>query len=295
MKRAYLAAVLLIIAVLAVSMVSYVLFNLKQPSGALVPEQTSEPSVSPKQTADPSNSSGGSNASSSEPKLYTYNIVKVYPHDSNAFTEGLVINDGVLYESTGLYGNSTLRRVDLESGNVLQEFRLSNGYFGEGITIVNGAIVQLTWLENVGFVYDKETFGLLRNFSYSTEGWGITYNGSQLIMSDGTSNLYFLDPVTYQKVGQVSVHDGNVSVANINELEYINGDVYANIWLQEKIAIINPQTGQVKGWINLTGLYQSGNSDYVLNGIAYDSKTDSLFITGKNWPNLYEIKPIPVN
>ncbi len=147
----------------------------------------------------------------------------------------------------------------------------------------------------MGFVYNKETFGLLGNFSYSTEGWGLTYNGRELIMSDGSSNLTFLDPVTYQKVGQVSVHDGNANVTNINELEFINGDVYANIWLQQKIAIINPQTGSVKGWIDLTGIYQSNNPDDVLNGIAYDAHSNSLFVTGKNWPNLYQITIIPTN
>jgi glutamine cyclotransferase len=134
---------------------------------------------------------------------------------------------------------------------------------------------------------------LIGNFSYSSEGWGLTFNGSDLIMSDGTSKLTFLDPVTFQMVGQVNVHDGNTPVTNINELEYINGDVYANIWLQQKIAIINPQTGTVKGWIDLTGIYQSNNTDDVLNGIAYDSQTDKLFVTGKDWPNLYEITIIP--
>jgi glutamine cyclotransferase len=227
------------------------------------------------------------------PTLYTYQIIKPYPHNTTAFTEGLVFNNGVLYESTGLYGASSLRQVNLENGVVQHEVFLPNQYFGEGLTVVNGSLVQITWREKIGFIYDKETFGLLGNFSYSSEGWGLTFNGSDLIMSDGTSKLTFLDPVTFQIVGQVNVHDGNSSVTNINELEYVNGDVYANIWLQQKIAIINPQTGTVKGWIDLTGIYQSNNADDVLNGIAYDKQTDRLFITGKDWPNLYHITIAP--
>ncbi len=229
------------------------------------------------------------------PTLYTYQIIKTHPHDTTAFTEGLVFNEGVLYESTGLYGSSSLRQVNLENGIVQHEVLLPNQYFGEGLTVVNDSLVQLTWREKIGFIYDKETFGLLGNFSYSSEGWGLTFNGSALIMSDGTSKLTFLDPVTFQMVRQVNVHDGNTSVTNINELEYVNGDVYANIWMQQNIAIINPQTGTVKGWIDLTGIYQSNNSDDVLNGIAYDSQTNRLFVTGKDWPNLYEISIIPKN
>jgi len=166
-------------------------------------------------------------------------------------------------------------------------------YFGEGLTVVNSSLVQLTWQNNIGFIYDKETLGLLGNFSYSNEGWGLTYGGDKLIMSDGTSNLTFLDPVTFQKVGQISVHDGNTPVTNINELEYVNGDIYANIWLQQKIVIINPQTGQVKGWIDLSGIYKSDDPNAVLNGIAYDSQTNRLFVTGKDWPNLYQITIAP--
>jgi glutaminyl-peptide cyclotransferase len=223
----------------------------------------------------------------SSPTHYTYNLVNTYPHDSGAYTEGLVFDNGVLYESTG--ESSSLRRVDLESGNVLQEISLADGYFGEGLAVVNNSLVQLTWQNHMGFVYDKETFGLVGNFTYSTEGWGLTYDGSRLIMSDGSSNLYFLNPVSYQKIGQVSVHDGNTEVASINELEFVNGDVYANIWHQQKIAIINPETGQVKGWIDLTGLYQPNRIDDVLNGVAFDSAGNRLFVTGKNWPNLYQI------
>jgi glutamine cyclotransferase len=223
-----------------------------------------------------------------------YEVVKVYPHDPNAFTQGVVIEEGVLYEGTGLYGNSTLRRVDLETGNVLQSYALPDDFFGEGITIFGGRVIQLTWQNQKGFVYDKHSFELLQEFSYPTEGWGITNDGSQLIMSDGTANLYFLDPETFQKVGQVEVRDGNASVTNLNELEYINGEVYANIWPTNKIAIINPQTGQVKAWIDLTGIYTQENNDpnNVLNGIAYDAESDRLFVTGKMWSQLFEIKLI---
>ena len=228
------------------------------------------------------------NAAVDSPTRYTYRIVNTYPHDTNAYTEGLVFSNNSLFESTG--EQSSLRRVNLTSGVVLQEFQLPSEYFGEGLTAVDGKLLQLTWQNGIGFVYDVETFGLLGNFSIATQGWGLTYDGSNLIMSDGTSKVYFLNPATYEVVGQVSVKDGNNSVTNINELEYINGDVYANIWMTQKIAIINPQTGQVKGWIDLTGIYQGQGFDDVLNGIAYDKQADRLFVTGKDWPNLYEIK-----
>ena len=227
------------------------------------------------------------------PIFYTYEIVNIYSHDTAAFTEGLVYNNGSLFESTGGYGASYLRRVELETGHVMQEYKLTDNVFGEGLAQVNNQLMQLTWQDKTGFVYDKDTFDLLSNFSYTTEGWGLTYDGSNLIMSDGTSNLYFLNPSTYQAVEQINVKDGNKSVTYINELEYVNGDIYANVWLTEKIAIINPQNGQIKGWIDFTGIYSPQGSNDVLNGIAYDQQTDRLFITGKNWPNLYEIKVIP--
>ncbi|HUK84786.1 MAG TPA: glutaminyl-peptide cyclotransferase [Candidatus Acidoferrum sp.] len=227
---------------------------------------------------------------------YTYSVVNTYPHDTNAFTEGLVYADGFLYESTGLNGASSLRRVDLATGSVQQQVILPSQYFGEGITIVNNTIFQLTWQSNIGFIYNKTTFAVLGNFTYPTQGWGLTFDGTRLIMSDGTNNLYFIDPTTYESIGQIQVHDGNKTVVNINELEYVNGEVYANIWHTSTIAIIDPQTGQVKGWIDLTGLSNENNSsnpEAVLNGIAYDQKNDRLFVTGKDWANLYEIKIIP--
>jgi glutamine cyclotransferase len=229
---------------------------------------------------------------SSLPLHYTYQIINAYPHDQNAFTEGLVFENGFLYESTGLYGNSTLRRVDLATGDVLQLFSLPNQYFGEGITIFNHKIIQLTWQSHVGFLYDEGSFDLVQNFSYSTEGWGLTSDGNRLIMSDGTANLYFLNTQTFEKTGQVEVRDGGVPVTNLNELEYVHGDVYANVWHEDKIAIINPENGQVIGWIDLTGLKDPAIHDpeSVLNGIAYDAQGDRLFVTGKMWPQLFEIK-----
>ena len=226
---------------------------------------------------------------------YTYSVVKTYPHDTSAFTEGLVYSNGSLYESTGEYGESSLRRVDLETGRVLQEYNLSSDDFGEGLTAVDGALIQLTWANDVGFVYDKNTFAIQRNFSYSDQGWGLTYDGTSLIMSDGSSTLTYLNPQTFEATRQVTVKDGNQSIVNINELEYINGDVYANIWMTNRIAIINPQSGQVKGWIDLSGIYQPTSYDSVLNGIAYDQQTGRLFVTGKNWPNLYEITIKPAD
>ncbi|MGD8565922.1 MAG: glutaminyl-peptide cyclotransferase [Candidatus Bathyarchaeota archaeon] len=229
------------------------------------------------------------------PLHYTYEIINVYPHDRNAFTQGLIFGNGFLYEGTGLYGQSTLRRVDLETGDVLQQYTLSNQFFGEGITIFDGKIIQLTWRENKGFVYDKDSFNLLQEFDYSTEGWGITHDGNRLIMSDGTATLHFLNPETFEVVGQVEVYD-NGSVTRLNELEYVNGKIYANIWQEDKIAIINHHTGKVTSWIDLTGiqdLEDQVTSD-VLNGIAYDSEGDRLFVTGKKWSKLYEIKLIPL-
>jgi len=230
-----------------------------------------------------------------KPLSYTFSVVNVYPHDKNAFTQGLVFDDGILYEGTGIEGESTLRRVELETGKVLQSVNLSSQFFGEGITVFEGKIVQLTWKSHKGFVYDKNSFELLSEFSYTTEGWGITHDGSRLIMSDGTATLHFLNPETFEEVGTVEVYDNDHPVTRLNELEYIQDEVYANIWTEEKIAIINPQTGQVKGWINLSGLRDWENlyAGDVLNGIAYDTTEDRLFVTGKLWSLLFQIELIP--
>ncbi len=227
------------------------------------------------------------------PLNYSYDITNVYPHDENAFTQGLVFEDGVLYESTGLYGQSTLRRVELDTGMVIQLYALPDQFFGEGITVFDDKIIQLTWRSNRGFVYDKHSFDLLQEFSYPTEGWGITHDGSSLIMSDGTATLYFLNPETFEKVNQIEVYDVD-PVTELNELEFINGEIYANIWKEDKIAIINPQSGHVTGWIDLEGIQDLENLDGsdVLNGIAYDAEEDRLFVTGKRWSQLFEINLI---
>jgi len=225
--------------------------------------------------------------------VYTYSVVNVYPHDKSAFTQGLVFEDGVLYEGTGLYGRSTLRRVELETGDIMQIYVLPAQYFGEGVTIYGSKIIQLTWQSNVGFIYDKDSFELLQEFDYPTEGWGITYDGERLIMSDGTSILYFLDPETLEEIGRIEVYDNDGPVTRLNELEYVQGEIYANVWRMDHIATIAPQTGKVIGWIELEGLL--GTEDYtepidVLNGIAYDAENDRLFVTGKLWPKLFEIE-----
>ena len=232
----------------------------------------------------------------SEALEYTFEVINVYPHDASAFTQGLVFEDGVLFEGTGLYGESTLRRVDLETGSVLQVYALSDEFFGEGIAVFGDRIIQLTWQSHKGFVYGKDSFDLLQEFDYPTEGWGITYDGRQLIMSDGTATLYFLNPETFEEVGQVEVHDANTGpVARLNELEFVDGSIYANIWFDDRIAVIDPQNGQVTGWIELHGLrdLEDTGVENVLNGIAYDVEGDRLFVTGKNWSHLYEIKMIP--
>lgn len=230
--------------------------------------------------------------------VYTYGVTDTYPHDPNAFTEGLVYYNGFLYESSGLYGNSSLRRVDIDTGQILQIYNLSSEYFGEGITIFNNTIIQLTWQNNTGFVYDLNSFGLLRNFSYPGEGWGLTNNGSQLIMSDGTANLYFLNPQTFQRTSEITVRDGTTPVDDLNSLDFINGSIFANVWPTSTILVIDPATGQVTASIDLTGIENFTDchcdlANDVLNGIAYDTQGNRLFVTGKMWPDVFQIQIIP--
>jgi glutamine cyclotransferase len=224
------------------------------------------------------------------PVNYTYEIVESYSHDQTAFTQGLEFDNGFLFEGTGLFAQSTLRKVELETGRVIEIIYLPDQYFGEGITIFNNRIIQLTWRSQKGFVYEKDSFEFLSEFSYPTEGWGITNDGFQLIMSDGTSTLFFLDPETYETVKQVEVFDQE-PVENLNELEYIQGKIYANIFQQDKIVIINPITGKVEAWLDLTGISKeyTQNPNNVPNGIAYDQENDRLFVTGKRWSKLFEI------
>lgn len=231
-------------------------------------------------------------ASSSTP-IFSYSVVHTYPHDSQAFTQGLVFDHGALYEGTGLEGRSTLRQVALDTGVATKSRALDNAYFGEGVTIFGERIIQLTWQSQVGFVYDKATFAQLGTFTYPTEGWGITHDVSRLIMSDGTATLYFRDPQTFAETGKVMVSDGGSQITNLNELEYIDGEVYANVWQTNCIARIDPHTGQVTAWIDLTGLLAATDRTQpvdVLNGIAYDTSHNRLFVTGKLWPKLFEIK-----
>ncbi len=228
---------------------------------------------------------------------YGYKVINVYPHDRSAFTEGLVYDEGVLYEGTGQYGRSTLRKVDLETGIVQEQISIPAEFFGEGIEVLEDSIVQLTWKSNVGLIYDKESLNETGNFTYQTDGWGITSDGTELIMSDGSNILYFLDPKTYQVQGQISVRDGKTAIRGINEMEYIRGEIYANIWPTSRIAIISPKTGIVRAWIDLKGLLpksERAGTD-VLNGIAYDAKGDRLFVTGKYWPSLFEIDLVAKN
>lgn len=229
--------------------------------------------------------------------VYTCRIVNAYPHDPGAFTQGLIYHGGYLYESTGLHGRSSLRKVDLKTGRILKIRRLPRKYFGEGITLHGKRFFQITWLSKTGFIYDPATFQRMGQFSYDTEGWGITSDGIHLIMSDGTSTLRFLDPRTFKISRRIEVRDGGKSVSGLNELEYVKGEIYANIWKTGYIARISPETGEIRGWIDLRGLYGElgGKNEWdVLNGIAYDLEKDRLFVTGKFWPKLFEIKIIRI-
>ena len=225
---------------------------------------------------------------------YTYEVVNSYPHDPFAFTQGLIWFNDTLYEGTGLRGRSSLRKVNLEDGKVLQQIDLDDRYFGEGITIWGDKIIQLTWQSRIGFMYDLETFASLDTFTYPTEGWGLTHDGTELILSDGTPTIYFLDPETLSQLRSITVTFEGEPLRQLNELEYIDGQIYANVWQTNWIAIIEPSTGSVVGMIDLTGLLDVAPAPdqqvNVLNGIAYDKENDRLFVTGKLWPRLYEIK-----
>lgn len=227
--------------------------------------------------------------------IYSYRIINEYPHDSKAFTQGLLYENGTLYESTGLLKKSSLRQVELETGKVLKIFNMSDEHFGEGITIFGDSIIQLTWQSNTGFVYNISDFNQTGEFHYSTEGWGLTTDGDQLIMSDGTAKLHFLDPETYQEIRSVNVTDNGTAITRINELEYVDGEIYANIWLKDRIARISPETGEVLGWIDLTGILNKTDGVDVLNGIAYDAENERLFVTGKYWPTIFEIEVVAVD
>jgi glutaminyl-peptide cyclotransferase len=224
---------------------------------------------------------------------YTFRIVHQYPHDKAAFTQGLVYWNGFFYEGTGLNGQSSLRQVRIETGEVVRRTPLAPEYFGEGITILNDQIYQLTWQAQLGFIYNLADFKWLRSFSYPGEGWGLTTDGHSLFLSDGTPEIRVLDAKTLTEKRRIKVHDGATPVAELNELEFVEGEIYANIWQTERIARISPQTGQVVGWIDLAGLLDPklrSGPDAVLNGIAYDPQKKRLFVTGKLWPLVFEIK-----
>ena len=222
-----------------------------------------------------------------------HSVVRIYPHDPEAFTQGLVYLDGFLYESTGLPGRSTIRKVKLETGEVIQRHRLARQYFGEGLTHWESQLVQLTWQTNIGFVYDRATFKVRDTFTYTGEGWGLTQDGRRLVMSDGTAALRFLDPQTLEETGRLTVREGQRPVNYLNELEFVRGKLYANVWQTNRLAIIDPASGQLTAWVDLGGLLTPRDRENpvdVLNGIAYDSRGDRLFVTGKLWPKLFQIK-----
>jgi glutamine cyclotransferase len=230
-------------------------------------------------------------------ELMTYEVVQAYPHDAGSFTQGLIFEDGIFYESAGLYGESSLRKVALETGEVLQQVDLAGMYFAEGLTDWDDTLIQITWQEHVGFVYDKGSFAQVGTFEVATEGWGLTQDGERLIMSDGTATLFFLDPETFAVLDTVTVTDQGQEIVNLNELEWVDGEVFANIWQTDDIVRIDPETGEVVGWIDLSGLLppeERSPETNVLNGIAYDPEANRLFVTGKLWPRLYEIRLVPV-
>lgn len=228
--------------------------------------------------------------------VYSYEVVNVWPHDTNAFTQGLVFLDGALLESTGLNGQSTLRKVDLKSGQVLKQAEVPIQYFAEGLALLGGKLFQLTWQNHKGFVYDLDSFFLEKQFSYEGEGWGLTTDGRWLILSDGTDQIRFLDPVNFEVQRTIHVQREGQPVDRLNELEYIKGEIFANVWGTDYVMRIDPSTGKVTGVIDFTGLLAAtdrGVGTDVFNGIAYDAATDRLFVTGKRWPKLFEVRLKP--
>ena len=226
-------------------------------------------------------------------RLLDYEVVNNYPHDPNAFLQGLLWYEGCLYESTGLYGQSTLRRVDLYTGKVLKSVSLPPELFGEGLALAGERLVQLTWKSKLGFVYDRDSFALVRRFTYDTDGWGLAWDGKMLIMSDGSSELTYLDPVTFSPVRRLAVTINGRPVDNLNELEFIEGTIWANVWQTDLILCIDPRTGHADSYLNLRGVLpdkmRTGRED-VLNGIAYDARLKRIFVSGKLWPRLFEIR-----
>jgi glutamine cyclotransferase len=241
------------------------------------------------------NRAGEKVAENKHAPTYGYEVLNTWPHDPDAFTQGLVFHDGKLLESTGQEGRSSLRLVELETGTIRKKVNVPSPYFGEGITLLNGKVYQLTWQNQVGFVYDASTFSKLGDFTFTGEGWGLATDGQSLILSDGTNRIRFINPDNFQVRKTIAVSDGSRPISQLNELEYVRGEIYANIWHAERIARIDPQTGHIVGWIDLTGLLppiEVHDEEAVLNGIAYDETKGRLFVTGKLWPKLFEIRVI---
>ena len=237
--------------------------------------------------------SGSATTGSVKVPHYSYEVVNVYPHDPAAFTQGLIFLDGKLLESTGQEGESTLRSVDLESGQVLRKVDVADQYFAEGMTVLKGKIYQLTWQHQIGFIYDYQTFQQIGQFSYEGQGWGLTNDGQSLILSDGSNLIRFIDPNSFRVTRTIAVADNGTPVNKLNELEFIQGEIYANIWHDNRIVTINPQTGAATSWIDCSGLIkrsEAPDQEAVLNGIALDQASGRLFVTGKLWPKLFEIK-----
>jgi len=228
----------------------------------------------------------------SQASAYAYKVLEMYPHDTSAFTEGLCYVDGVFYEGTGLYGASSLRRVNVSSGQVLKKLNLNQTYFGEGVTVFDNKIYQLTWKEGVVFVYDFDTWDLIKVFQNPLpQGWGLTHNGTYLIMSDGSSYLYYIDPETFTVVSNISVTNGMTPITNLNELEYINGVIWANVWLTYNIVLIDPMNGNVTAYMNFIKIRPKVGQEF--NGIAYDAVNDRTFVTGKKWPTMFQVEAVP--
>ena len=230
------------------------------------------------------------------PPEYTFKVVRQFPHDSTAFTQGLAYRDGYFYEGTGLNGRSSLRQVRMQTGEVVRKVDLAAQFFGEGVTLLGNEVIQLTWQSHIGFAYQFSDLHWLRSFSYPGEGWGITTNGRQIFMSDGSPEIHILDSSTFLERRRLKVRDGSAPVAQLNELEFVEGEIFANVWQTDRIARISSQTGAVVGWIDLTGLLsaaQRTDPDAVLNGIAYDPQAKRLFVTGKLWPAIFEIQLVP--
>lgn len=258
--------------------------------GARTPTNSLPIDAAPPATNANSNAARGSEAAA---PVYGYEVVNTYPHDPEAFTQGLIFQDGALVESTGLERHSTLRRVELLTGKVTQKIDVPPYFFAEGMTLFGGKVYQLTWKGEKGFIYDPQTFQKTGEFTYRGEGWGLTHDADSLILSDGSDQLRFIDPNTYQVKRTISVTDRGRPIEELNELEYVKGEIYANVWHDNRVARIDPLTGQVKGWIDFTGLLKPGettNGEAVLNGIAYDEGGDRLFVTGKLWPKIFEVR-----